>query len=106
MRFECSQAGQIVRGRKHIDKRQRRLHTAREWLISGAAEERIQPHQSSRASLQLRERLRKLFRFAGVPSVAQNDNDRAAVNAPQPLRVERYETRTNPRSSRPAMHVC
>ena len=99
MRFERSQARQIVRGRKHIDKRQRRLHAACEWLISVTAKERIQPHQSSRSSLQVGKRIGELFRFASVPTVAQNYNYRPPVDAPQPLRVERYEARTDSRSS-------
>ena len=99
MRFERAQARKIVSGREHIDKRQRRLHAACQRLIRGTTEKRIQPDQSAGALFQRRERRCELFGFASVPSVAKNDHYGAPVDAPQPLIIERCETRTDPRAT-------
>lgn len=99
MRFKGAETCQIMRGREHVDERHRRLHAACNRLISRTAEQGIQPNQPAGVLLQLRERVRELFRLACVPAVAQNYHDRLLIDAAKPLRIERRETCADARAA-------
>src|SRR6185503_15915453 len=105
MWFEGAQAREIVRGREDVDERQCCLHASRRRFITGATEQRIQPDQPAGTPFQQLEGCRKLFWFTSIPTVTQNDDDRALVHPAQPLIVEHREARADPRATRPAANV-
>src|SRR5688572_14063121 len=104
MRFERAETCQVVRGREHVDVWQRCLHAARERFVRRTAEQWIQPDQSPGPPLQLRKRLRKLRRIAGVPAVAQDDHYGTLIDASKPLGVECREAFANACSARPSAY--
>src|SRR5262249_60530566 len=72
--FKCRQAFEIVRGRKEVDVRQRRLHSARLRRIVPPAEQRIEPDNLSAAPSQAPRIPSKLFELAGVVSVTHDQH--------------------------------
>src|SRR5262249_28263423 len=89
--FKCRQAFEIVRGRKEVDVRQRRLHSARLRRIVPPADQRIEPGNLSAAPSQAPHLPSKLFGLAGVVAVRDDQHSRARID--HTARVPTIESR-------------
>ncbi len=69
MRRERFEAIDVVRGQEIVDVAERRLHAARQRLVAGRAEQRVQPDQPPAAAPQPRHLAGEHIRFAAIPSV-------------------------------------
>src|SRR2546430_9142607 len=72
MRGQIAQAGEIVNGQEIVDVRECGPNPARQRLVVGRSEERIEPDQTAAAPLQTRDLIAEHCRFAAVPSVADH----------------------------------
>src|SRR5712671_5852546 len=83
--FQGAEAGQVVGGGEDTHVGKRGLHTAGEGLVPGAAQQWVQPDQPAGPRRKRLERGGELERIAGVPAVAQDDHDGAAIDELAPL---------------------
>ena len=81
------------------EERKRRLHALRERLVAGTSEERVQPDEPPGTHADGLQRTGEHGRIAGVPAVAQDDDDRAAVDEPTPVRLEGGESFADARAT-------
>src|SRR5207253_5302938 len=107
MRGELLDALKIMRGEEVVDMRERGLHPARERLVAGGAEQRIQPDHVRTAAPKPRELTTEQLGVASIPSIRHDQHDgTVAHDAARPRRVERAQRIPDARAAAPVVQVA
>src|SRR5438270_3846561 len=104
MPLQGAEALQVVRRSEDGHVRERGLHAAGERLVARAAQEWIEPDEPATAGLDRLQRRSELGGVAGIPTVAEHDDDGAPVHQPGPVGVERGEAGADARPAGPVVH--
>src|SRR5438105_7835393 len=102
---EGAEGLEVVGRREPVEERQGGGHPARERLVRGIAQQRVEPDEPRRAPTDPQELRREDLDVTRVPAVREDDHYRAPVEQVAPLPVEFGERGADPRSARPVPDV-
>lgn len=101
---QFAQAFQVVNRQEIVHEWLRRQQTSSLRLVAARADQRVEPDQAVRGLLQALHRLRQQARLALIPTVGDQQHDRAAPqHALGRAAIEAAETRADPRAARPVV---
>src|SRR5215470_3496785 len=105
MSSELAEARQVMGGREMIDERQGGSHAARQRLVGGVAQERVEPEHASRPPLEVQHLLSEHLRLTRVPAIRENQHDGSPIHEVPPALVELAYRLPDPRPARPVAHL-
>src|SRR5215471_12098972 len=105
MSGELAQARQVVGGREVVDERQGGGHAARQRLVGGIAQERVEPEHAPGPPLERQQLLGEDFRLARVPAVREDQHDGSPIHQVPPALIELAYCLTDSRPARPVEHL-
>ncbi len=98
---------EIVDRQEAVDVGQGRLEPARQRLVAGPSEQRIEPDQAMRGALEARRFSPDEFGIATVLAIADQEHNRAmAEDAPAPAKVEIFERFADASPNTPIMYMA
>jgi len=107
MRGQIFETPEIMSRHEIVDVLERRLHPARQRLISCRTKQRIQPDQPRAAASKPRELPGEELRISAVPPIGHNQDDRTmAHDTACPRRVERAQRLTDTCAATPVLKVA
>src|SRR5262245_25201648 len=105
MSGELAEARQVVGGRKVINERQGSGHAARQRLVGGVAQERVEPEHAPRPPLEAQHLLGEHLGLPRVPAIREDQHDGSPVHQVGPAVVELPYRFSDPRAARPVAHL-